>query len=112
ELPAQVLEPIVGIDAEAVPARVGEVERYREPVERVPLRGKELLEDPLLGPEERVARPAVGLKPRSHHVEDPRPETSRRLELVEHDDDTLPGSFREGLRQIERALEEPLRIGL
>ena len=54
----------------------------------------------------------MGLKARPHHVEDPRPEPSRGLELVEHDDDPLPGSFRERLRQIERALEEPLRVGL
>ena len=112
ELGAQVFEPIVGVDPEAVPARVRQVERHREAVEGVALRAEQLLEDALLRAQERVAHTAVCLKASTHHVEDPRPETSGGLELVEHHDDALPRAFRETLREVQGALEETLRVRL
>ena len=112
ELGAEIFQPVVWIYTEAVPARVGEVERHGESIKRVAFRAEELLEDALLRAEEGVAHPAVGLEPSSHYVEDPGSEPSRGLELVEHHHHALAGALREPLRQVESALEETLRVRL
>ena len=112
ELRAEVFEPVVGIDAEAVTARIRQVERHGEAVERVPLRAEELLEDALFRAEERVAHAAVRLEPCAHDVKDSWPEPARGLELVEDHHDTLARALREALREIERPFEETLRVRL
>src|ERR1700682_1573059 len=112
ELLPEVGEPVVRRDAEAMPAGLGEIDRDREPVEGPPLLTEELLEDPLLRAEERVRDPLLGLEARPHDVEDSRTEAARGLELVEGDDHSLAGPRGEGARQVERAIEEALRVGL
>src|SRR2546428_14010762 len=93
-------------------AGIGEIERDREAIEGVAFFAEELFEDPWLRAEERVAHAALGLEARTHDVEDPRPQTPRRLELVEDHDHPLARSFRERVRQIESPFEETLRVGL
>src|SRR5258706_818163 len=100
ELRLQILEPVVGIDAETVAARVRQVERHSEAIEGVTLSTEELLEDALLGAEERVAHAAVRLEAGSHDVEDPGTEAACGLEFVGHDDDSLSRPFRETLREV------------
>ena len=112
ELGAKVFEPIVGIDAEAVPACVGAIERHREAIEGVALGAEELLEDALLRAEKRVAHAAVCLEASAHDVEDTRSEASRGLELVEHHNDPLPGALGETQWQVQGAFEETLRVRL
>ena len=105
EFRPQILQPIIRIDAEAVAAGIGEIERDREAIEGVAFFAEELFEYSLLRAEERVAHPALGLEARAHDVEDSRPETTRRLELVEDHDDSLARPFCKGVRQVESALD-------
>src|SRR6185295_2363198 len=104
------LEPVVRRDAEAMAAGVCEIDRHGEAVERAALLAEQLFEDALLAPEESVRHAPLPLKVRAHDVEHARAKAARRLELVEHHDDALPGPRGEGPREIERALEESLRV--
>src|SRR5688572_805267 len=112
ELLAQVGEPVIGRDPEAMAAGLGEVDRDSEPIERAALLAEQLLEDALLGAEERVRHALLRLEARPHDVEDAWSEAARSLEFVERDDDALARPRRERARQIERAVEEALCVGL
>ena len=110
ELALDVLEPVVRRDAEAMTAGVLEVDGHGEAIERAALLAEELLEDPFLRAEESIRDAALRLEARAHDVEDARSEAARSLELVEDDDDALAAARGEGTREIERALEEALRV--